>query len=341
MGGPSLEGGHRIADSVLEFLNACAADGTPCVLATVVRCEAPTSARPGDKAVVTADGRLRGWVGGSCSEPVVRREALLALERGEPLLIHIVGGAEAVRQARGDGELTMATTCPSGGSLDVFLEPQLPQPLLVVFGATPAARTLLRMGALSGFRTCAVHPGARAEEFPGADLVLPELDLARAAPGADSWAVVATMGHYDEDALEAALAHPRLDVALIASRRRTAAVREVLASRGLDPATLDRIRAPSGRVRGASQEEIALLALADVVTTRRRRAPLKILGAHPKFANDPVCGMTVELPARHQALHLGQTYSFCCDGCRQSFEAEPERYLRPRQASATAASPST
>jgi len=167
--------------------------------------------------VVTADGRLHGWVGGSCSEPLVRREALLALERGEPILIHIVGGAEEVRQSRGRGELTMATTCPSGGSLDVFLEPQVPKPLLMVFGATPAARALLGMGALSGFRTCAVHPGARAEEFPGADLVLPDLDLGRAAPGGDSWAVVATMGHYDEDALEAALAYPQLDVALIAS----------------------------------------------------------------------------------------------------------------------------
>jgi len=311
------------------------------VLATVVRCESPTSARPGDKAVVTADGRLHGWVGGSCSEPVVRRESLLALERGAPILIHIVGGAEEVRQSRGLGELTMATTCPSGGSLDVFLEPQLPKPLLVVFGATPAARTLLSMGALSGFRTCAVHPGARGEDFPGADLVLPDLDLARAAPGADSWAVVATMGHYDEDALEAALAHPQLEVALIASRRRTAAVREVLAARGLDQAVLARIRAPAGRVRGASQEEIALLALAEVVTARRRRTPVKVDDSHPAFATDPVCGMTVELPARQQTAHAGLVYSFCCADCRQSFEAEPERYLGPLQAAATAASPST
>jgi xanthine dehydrogenase accessory factor len=336
LGRPALQGSYRISDAILDLLNAYAAEGTPCVLATVVRREAPASARPGDKAVVTADGRLYGWIGGSCSEPVVRREALLALERGEPVLVHIVGGAEEVRQARGRGELTMATTCPSGGSLDVFLEPQLPKPLLLVFGATPAAHTLLSMGALSKFRTCAVHPGARAGDFPEADLILPDLDLARAAPGADSWAVVATMGHYDEDALEAALAHPQLEVALIASSRRTAAVREVLASRGLDPAALARVRAPAGRVRGASQEEIALLALADVVTARRRRARVKVtvVDSQPAFATDPVCGMTVELPARHQALHLGVAYAFCGDGCRQSFEAEPERYLRTPAAQA-------
>jgi xanthine dehydrogenase accessory factor len=326
---------------VLELLNDCAAAGTPCVLATVVRVEAPTSARPGDKALITADGRLEGWIGGSCSEPVVRREALRALESGSPVLIHIVGGAGEVRHSRAGGELTMATTCPSGGSLDVFLEPQLPKPLLLVFGATPASRTLLRMGGLTGFRTCAVHPGARAEDFPEADMVLAELDLAAAAPGADAWAVVATMGHYDEDAIEAALAYPQLEVSLIASARRTAAVRGVLEQRGLDAPTLDRLRAPTSRLRGAAQEEIALLALAEVVTARRRRAPGQPAELPAAFATDPVCGMTVELPARHRASHQGVAFAFCGDGCRQSFEAEPERYLRGRQASATAAMPST
>jgi len=96
------------------------------VLATVVRCEAPTSARPGDKAIITADGRLRGWIGGSCSEPVVRREALRALAEGLPQLIHILGDAGEVKQSRKRGELMVATTCPSGGSLDIFIEPRLP-----------------------------------------------------------------------------------------------------------------------------------------------------------------------------------------------------------------------
>lgn len=301
------------------------------MLATVVRCEPPTSAKPGDKAVITADGRLQGWIGGSCSEPVVRREALRALERGEPLLVHIVGGADEVRQARGHGEFTTATTCPSGGSLDVFVEPRLPKPLLLVFGATPVAHALVRLGALCGFRTCAVHPGARADEFPGADLVLSELDLAPASVGRDAWALVATMGHYDEDAIEAALTHPALDVALVASARRAAAVREALSARGVDAAALERLRSPAGRVRGASQEEIALLVLADLVT-RRRRAPLKVLeAAPPAFATDPVCGMTVELPGRYQATVRGVTYWFCSAGCRES-------YL---QASATEAMPST
>ena len=114
------------------------------MLATVVRCDPPTSAKPGDKAVITADGQLRGWIGGSCSEPLVRREALHALAEGTPRLVKIVP-AEEVRSSRRRGELTMATTCPSGGALDIFIEPQLPRPLLLVFGETPAAETLAKL----------------------------------------------------------------------------------------------------------------------------------------------------------------------------------------------------
>ncbi len=330
--------GDGIADDVLQLLSAHAAAGTPCVLATVVRCQPPTSARPGDKAVITPDGRLRGWVGGSCSEPLVKREALRSLEDGQPRLVQIVGGSDSVDQQQRPGELRMATTCPSGGSLDIFVEPRLPRPLLIVFGGAPAAQVLVRMASLTGFRTCAVHPGARAEDFADADLVLPDFDLSAAGIGADSAAVVVTMGHYDEDALEAALAYPQLEITLVASGRRTAAVREALAQRGVDQAQLARVRAPAGSERGSSQAEIALFALADVVTARHSRsATVAQVSAsspadmsesqRPRFATDPVCGMTVELPSRHQSLYEGSSYYFCCEGCRLTFEADPARFL--------------
>src|ERR1700694_2177120 len=300
MGGPPIQRSHGIAAEIIDLLREYAVTGTPHVLATVVRTEAPTSARPGDKAVITADGRLHGWIGGSCSEPIVRREALRALAEGTPQLVRIVPAPE-VKQTRKRGELMVATTCPSGGALDIFIEPQLPRPLLMVFGDTPAARTLVQMGALAGFRTCSVHPGASSEEFGSADIVLGSFELAGGNPGADTWAVVASMGHYDEDALEAALAYPDVEVGLIASTRRAAAVREALRSRGMDEATLDRGRSPAGKVRGGSQEEIALLALAEVVTARRKRGRVHaaVEAAPVVFATDQVCGMTVD-PLRSQ-----------------------------------------
>lgn len=277
------------------------------MLATVVRCEAPTSAHPGDKAVITADGRLRGWIGGSCSEPVVRREALRALAEGSPQLIHIVGGDEA-KQTRKRGELMIATTCPSGGSLDIFIEPRLPKPLLLVFGDGPAATTLVKLAELTGFRSRAVSQAG-----------LATLEIAKG----DAHVVVATMGHFDEDALEAALAYPDVDVSLIASTRRAAAVREELLRRGLGEQTITRVRTPAGKVRGGTQEEIALLALAEVVAARRKRGakPIAIEISPVTFVTDPVCGMTVDPLTSPYKLVTGETtYWFCSAGCQASFE---------------------
>ncbi len=319
MGGPQVQRSHGIADDVLELLREYAADGTPCVLATVVRVEPPTSARPGDKAVITADGRLRGWIGGSCSEPVVRREALRALAEGTPQLVRIVA-AEDVRQTRKKGELTVATTCPSGGSLDIFIEPRLPRPLLLVFGDTPVAHTLARLGELTGFRSQTVT----------------QADLATLSVStADAWAVVATMGHYDEDALEVALTLPDVDVSLIASTRRAAALHGALVARGLDELTLGRLRTPAGKVRGVTQEEIALLALAEVVMARQKRTPGHVKHDAPAvvFVTDQVCGMTVDpLTAQHKTVYGDTTYWFCSGGCKEEFEKDPERYLRPIEA---------
>ncbi len=303
---------------MIDLLQRFDAEGTPCVLATVVRTEPPTSAHPGDKAVTTADGRLQGWIGGTCSEPVVRREALRALSEGRPQLIHIVGSDE-VKQSRKRGELMIATTCPSGGSLDIFIEPRLPKPLLIVFGDTPAAQTMVRLGELTGFRARAVGQA----ELAGLQIT-----------GGEKYAVVATMGHFDEDALEAALGHPDLEVSLIASERRASAVRRELVRRGLDENAIVRVRTPAGRVRGGTQEEIALLALAEIVSARHKRpkqAAYEV--AQVTFVTDPVCGMTVDpLTSTHQAEHDGKAYWFCSAGCKSEFLKEPERYLRPIEA---------
>lgn len=284
------------------------AAGEPCAVATVVRCEPPTSARAGDKAVITGEGRLEGWIGGSCAEPLVRREALRALADGQPRLVRIVPGDSFEGSPSRPGELTMATTCPSGGSLEVFVDPQLPPPLLAVYGDSPAARALVATGGIAGFRTCALDSG--------------RLDLAPANPGPDTWVIVATMGHYDEDALAAALAHPEADVALVASERRAAAVLEALRRRGMSEDALARVRIPAGRVHGATQEEIAVLALAEVIALRRARGEGALEGPSGDwFATDPVCGMPVEVEG---ALHTlvadgGETLYFCSAGCMESY----------------------
>jgi xanthine dehydrogenase accessory factor len=308
-----------------------AASGRPCALATVVRTESPTSAHPGDKAVITADGELHGWIGGSCSDALVRREALVAMSDGLPRLVRIRPDAET-GETRTGGELTVATTCPSGGTLDIFIDPHLPKPLLVVIGESPAARTLVELGRIVGFRTCGVHPGASAADFPRADRVLDSLDLSPLAGERDCWVVVATMGHYDDDGVQAALALADADVALVASVRRSAAVMETLRQRGVSDEQRARVRAPAGARRAGAQEEIALHALAEVVALRSERMtanPVAAPAALAGFAVDPVCAMTVDTKeAAHTATHDGATYYFCCSGCRGQFVAAPAQFLR-------------
>jgi xanthine dehydrogenase accessory factor len=249
----------------------------------------------------------------------VRREALRALADGTPQLIHIMGGDE-VKQSRKHGELMIATTCPSGGSLDIFIEPRLPKPLLLVFGESPAAGAMVRLAELTGFRARTVGQA--------------EIGSLEIPPG-EGDAVVATMGHYDEDALEAALSHPELNVSLVASTRRASAVRAELFRRGIDEHTVARIHTPPGKVRGTTQEEIALLVLADIVAARHKRGvkPIAVQPSPVTFVTDPVCGMTVDpLTSTNKSVHGERTFWFCSAGCAAAFEKEPARYLRSVEA---------
>jgi xanthine dehydrogenase accessory factor len=294
--------------------------GRPHALATVVRVDPPVSARVGDKAVITPDGRLNGWVGGACSEPIVVREALAALAEGRPRLVRItpaemqaaeVEGAAAAGGA--PGVVAAVSTCPSGGGLEVFVEPVGIAARLLVAGETPVARTLGQLAGVLGYE---VHPVD--------DASLERIGLDDAGP--DDAVVVASMGHYDEEGLAAALRTRAGYIGLVASRRRAATVFAGLRERGASQADLERIANPAGLDLGPStQEEIAVAVLAQVIKERHRRA-----GMPPppvEQAIDPVCGMSVALAgASLHADHDGQRYWFCSEHCLHAFTRDPERY---------------
>jgi xanthine dehydrogenase accessory factor len=311
-----------LADDVLDRAAGLRERGETFVVATVVRVDPPTSARPGDKALIAADGTLWGWIGGSCSESLVRREALHAMGDGQPRLVKI---APDMAPEHEPGVVAHVSTCPSAGSLDVFIDPHMPRPMLLVIGDTPAAHTLVRLGATIGYETCAVHPGAVASDFPEADRIIGSLDLLPARPGATTWAVVATMGHYDEEAIEALLPYDVAYIGLVASRKRAATVLAVLADRGNQG--LDRVRRAADSSVGGTQEEIALAVLAEIVAERQARQPIFQI-ALPATAIDPICGMTVEIKGAMHTLAMGETtYYFCGAGCKDAFR------LREGQAS--------
>ena len=284
---------------VLIEAGRLAAAGEQFVLATVVSVRRPASAKRGDRALIRADGKLVGWVGGACSEPAVVREALRALADGEPRLLRICPPGAA----SGNDDVVIAeSSCASEGTVEVLIEPQLPVPLVAVIGSSPAAAALRRLLAGIGWR-------ATEEIEDGADAV-----------------VLATMGRGDEEVLEAALATPAGYVGLVASARRAAVVVARLREQGLDEEALARVRSPAGLDLGPlPQQEIAVAVLAELVAWRHARAssPTELLEAV-----DPVCGMTVAVgPDTPQADHEGTRYWFCCPGCRARFAKNPTAFL--------------
>jgi xanthine dehydrogenase accessory factor len=304
--------------------------GQPFALATVVRAERPTSAKAGAKAIVTADGALTGWVGGSCAQPTVIREALKALQDGQPRLMRLCPPEKLGRGAQ-DGIVEFALTCISGGTLEVYIEPHLPRPQLVVIGHLPIAEALTALGKGLQYTVTVMGLDATQERFPQADLVLDRLDFSqlRARVTAQTYVVVATHGNYDEEALEWALNTEAAYVALVASPKRAEAVLQYLRETGVAEERLARLKCPAGLNIGASTpEEIALSILAEIVQLRRNLPSPITHSQPPAEAIDPVCGMTVEIAtARYVASHNGQSYYFCSAGCKHSFEKEPEKYL--------------
>ena len=296
-------------EDVLVEAGRLSAEGRPFVLATVVRVEPPASTRRGDRALVTPGGALAGWVGGACSEPIVIREALRALEDGSARLLRI-GPADADREAPAD-VVVAESSCASEGIVEVLLEPAQPKPLLAVVGAGPAALTLAELARTIGWRVSTALES--------------DVDAV----------VVATMGRGDEDALAAALAGGAGYVGLVASARRAGVVLGALRERGVSEESLARVRSPAGLDLGpSSQEEIAVAVLAELVAWQHTRPGVEVLLAE---AVDPVCGMTVAVDgAPETTVHEGIAYYFCHAGCRQRFEADPARYLEGASAAHTA-----
>ena len=302
---------------ILQLAADLARRGEPFVLAMVVRRESYSSAQQGDMAVITADGAYHGWLGGNCTQPIVKSEAARALLDGKPRLVSL--SPEPERELR-PGVVALPMRCHSGGTVDIYLEPVLPAPRLLLYGESPAARALAQLGKAMGYRI----------ETGGGEPALP-------ARGSEKlYAVVATMGESDEDAIAAALAARPAYLGVVASRKRFAQLKETLLARGLSAQVLDSVKNPAGLDIGASlPEEVALSILAEIVQLRRAAAEAKPAEpvAVPRSEIDPVCGMTVVVAAaRHRAEHAGRQFYFCNPSCREKFIADPQRYLAPAAA---------
>jgi xanthine dehydrogenase accessory factor len=259
------------SDDVIDCMARMKGDGQPFALATVVRTKAATSARVGAKAVIRADGSMVGWVGGGCTLGAVRKAAKAALGDGRARMIRVRPEAAGPAEA---GTEDYKNVCPSGGTVEVFIEPILPRPALLVAGASGTARALCALGRRAGFTVTAAALAEDLATVTEADQRLEGFDLAGDARAGASFIVVATQGKRDREALEAALSTGAPYVAFIGSRKKAAALKEQLAARGVEPERLAALRAPAGLDIGAlTPDEIALSVLAEIVQVRRRATP--------------------------------------------------------------------
>jgi xanthine dehydrogenase accessory factor len=324
-----------MAEDILDQAGSLRHAGEPFALATVVRVTRPASARPGAKAIVRADGAISGWVGGSCAQPMVAKEALAALRDGQPRLLCLVGEG-GLAPERAEGMVVQPMTCHSGGTLEIYIEPFVPRPRLLIVGRSPVGEALAQLGALLHFEVALVDPDAQPERASAVDTVHTDLGAIEPLLTARTYVIVASHGAHDHAALELALKGEAAYVALVASRRRTEAVAQYLVGAGLPAERLARLRAPAGLDIGAAEPaEVALSIMAEIVQTRRqaekeigRSVEPSAVAIESATAIDPVCGMAVEVAsARYTAEHEGQRFYFCCPGCKYSFEHDPAQYL--------------
>jgi len=320
-------------DQFLKKTAELVATAEPFVTATVVRCQPPASGKPGDKAIIHGDGKIWGWIGGGCAQPVVIKEALKALVDGRPKLVRISPSAENSEE----GIVDYTMTCHSGGALDIYLEPVLPKPRILILGRSPVAQFLAQLGSTIGYAIAVVSSDAVREDFAAAEVIAAQdfnLEQAKVTP--QTFIVVSTQGEGDEGALEQALKTNAGYIAFVASKTKANKVFEYLLGRGVGPEKVSKIRAPAGLDLGArSPEEIAVSVLAEIIQARANAAKaiaeskanitLPVINSDAK---DPVCGMTVNRrKARYQTDYQGTVFYFCCAGCKQTFEQSPQRYL--------------
>jgi xanthine dehydrogenase accessory factor len=289
--------------------------GQAFALATVIWRQGPSSGQQGARAIITDSGELQGWIGGACAEPTVIRVAREVIAAGTPRLL-LLGTPEQFGAAIPDGMTVVPISCQSKGALEVYIEPVLPAPHLVIVGRSPMAQALAELAGVLDWQAT----------------VIDVADFSAADAGERSMVLVATQGHGDEEAVLQAIAARPAYLGLVGSHRRGAAVLGYLADRGVPRDQLDRVRVPAGLDLGRiSHREIAVAVLAELVQLRAAGAVptgLPASSAQPAQATDPVCGMTVPAsPASHPLEHDGITYYFCSAGCRSQFGQDPAAHL--------------
>ena len=308
--------------------------GEPYVMAVVVRSKPPSSGRPGDKALIQANGKIFGWIGGGCAQPIVTKEAREAIKDGKPRLIRISPEGEEDHQS---GVILYTMTCHSGGTLDIYMEPILPLPQLIIMGRSAVAQKLCKVGKAMGYAVLVLAPDAEAELFPEADSISNNLSINQSRITPQTYIVVSTQGEYDEEALENAVKMRVPYIGFVSSKKKSRAVFKYLVDSGIKEDVLEQVHTPAGLdIKAKLPEEVALSILAEIVTARRGPASkveddgkeVQGTAGTMKVQLDIICGMSVD-PSSTKFISefQGKQYFFCSAHCKHVFDKGPEKAL--------------
>ncbi|MBU7577886.1 MAG: XdhC family protein [Flavihumibacter sp.] len=307
----------------------------PFAIALVVRREAPSSGKTGDKAIINKFGEIIGWVGGGCVRAIIIKEAEDAMKTGRARLVRI---GKALNQSQQEGVMEYKMTCQSEGLVEVFIEPVLPPPHLVVMGKTAIAKALVKLAKASGFRVTAVAPDVKPDTFDKVDELITQYSLKQVNTTPASSIVVATQGDNDEIALQEAIGKTSAYLGFVSSRKKGDKLMDYLKDAGVDPSRVATIKSPAGiDINAKSPEEVAISILAEIIQVKSQAPESSSFtmfdttreeAGKPKFYINPVCGVPVDVNSpKHVIDYNGEKVYFCCDGCKVKFEQNPEKYM--------------
>jgi xanthine dehydrogenase accessory factor len=301
----------------------------PFAIAMVVNRIVPSSGKPGDKAIILQDGTIKGWIGGGCTRGIVLKEALLAIQQGKPRMVSIAPGSDEVIK---HGVVSYNMTCQSGGAVSIYIEPVLPRPHIIILGKSQIARALCKLGKATGYEITALSKGVEKEAFPDADRLIDDDQLKPELITANTYVIVCTQGENDSQALLQAVHSGGDYISFVSSYRKANSIYNELKKLGVTVEELKRIKTPAGlNINAKLPEEVAISILAEIISHLREdkkegKGSESKLNMDEYFIN-PVCNIPIQKStAKHVIPYKGKDYFFCCDGCKVSFEKDPEKY---------------
>jgi len=318
-------------DILIEKMMELRKENIPFAHAAIVRRVIPTSGKPGDHALITAEGKIYGWIGGGCTRGIVLKEALLSLQDNKPRLV-------SISKDQLDNNLpntkTYRMTCQSGGAVEVYIEPMNPKPQILIFGNSHIGHALSKLAKVMDYRVTVAMTTLVTGLYTEADFVTDLAGLGNDLSAyKNSYIVICSQGDGDVSSLLKAIECEGPYLGFVASRVKANSIFKELRQHGVTFDQLKKIKTPAGiDIGGKSHEEAAISILAEIVK-EFRQGNKSITATEAVIPNDefylnPVCKIPInKATAKHVIQYAGESVYFCCNGCKVSFEKEPEKYI--------------